>query len=60
MFWKQKKNTVDKGNVLLESIKRDIEIQLRNRGIQVSGIEMQINTGNISLSIYINGSKRLA
>ncbi len=60
MFWKQKKNTVEKGNVLLESIKRDIEIQLRNRGIQVSGIEMQINTENISLSIYINGSKRLA
>ncbi|MDF2985325.1 MAG: hypothetical protein K0R50_835 [Eubacterium sp.] len=60
MFWKQKKKTFEKGNDLLESIKREIEIQLGNRGIQISGIEMQINTDNISLSIYINGSKRLA
>lgn len=59
MFWKQKKK-LEKSNDILEKIKGELELQLANRGVSVSGIQMQLNTSNISLRIYIEGSKRLA
>ncbi|OPX43092.1 hypothetical protein CLHUN_30340 [Ruminiclostridium hungatei] len=59
MFWRQNKKE-DKSNDILEKIKSELELQLGNRGVTVSGIKMQLNPGNISLRIYIDGSKRLA
>ncbi len=59
MFWKQKKK-LEKSNDILDKIKGELELQLGNRGVSVSGIQMQLNTDNISLRIYIEGSKRLA
>jgi len=59
MFWRQKKKA-DKSNDILEKIKSELELQLGSRGVTVSGIKMQLNPGNISLRIYIDGSKRLA
>ena len=59
MLIKQKKK-VEENNDLLERIKSEIQSQLGNRGVAVSGINMQINQNNISLSIYVSGSKRLA
>ncbi len=59
MLFRQKKK-LEESNDLLERIKNEIQSQLGNRGVDVSGINMQINPNNISLSIYISGSKRLA
>ncbi|EMS69509.1 hypothetical protein [Ruminiclostridium cellobioparum] len=59
MLIKQKKKN-EENNDLLERIKSEIQSQLGNRGVAVSGINMQINPNNISLSIYISGSRRLA
>ncbi len=59
MLFRQKKK-LEESNDLLERIKNEIQSQLGNRGVDVSGINMQINPNNISLSIYIRGSKRLA
>ena len=59
MLIKQKKK-VEENNDLLERIKSEIQSQLGDRGVAVSGINMKINPNNISLSIYISGSKRLA
>ncbi len=59
MLFRQKKK-LEESNDLLEKIKNEIQSQLGNRGVDVSGINMQINPNNISLSIYISGSKRLA
>lgn len=59
MLIKQKKK-IEENSDLLERIKSEIQSQLGNRGVDVSGINMQINPNNISLSIYISGSKRLA
>ncbi len=59
MFWRQKIK-INKNNDVLEKIKGEIQTQLRFRGVSVSSINMQINPNNISLTICINGSKRLA
>ncbi len=59
MLIKQKKK-IEENSDLLERIKSEIQSQLGNRGVDVSGINMQINPNNISLNIYISGSKRLA
>ncbi len=59
MFWRQKKIT-NKSEELLERIKNEIEIQLEKRGVAVSGINLQLEPNNISLSIYLSGSKRFA
>ena len=59
MLFRQKKK-LEESNDLLERIKNEIQSQLGNRGVDVSGINMQINPNNIYLSIYISGSKRLA
>lgn len=54
MFWKQKRK-IDKSENgdLLQKIKSEIETQLEKRGVAVTGINMQINSNMISLSIYI-------
>lgn len=56
----RRKLVTKKETEVLENIKRDIKIQLRENGIIVSGMNMQINSENISLSIFINSNKRLA
>ncbi len=59
MFWRQTiKN--NKNGEILEKIKGEIQTQLHFRGVSISSINMQINSNNISLTICINGSKRLA
>lgn len=58
MFFIQKKKNIK--NDVLEMIKQDIEIQLGNKGVVVSGVDLKIDTNNLLLSLYINSSKRLA
>ncbi|HEY5585355.1 MAG TPA: hypothetical protein VIK78_12825 [Ruminiclostridium sp.] len=49
---------VIKDREVLENIKREIEIQLGKRGVILSGINMEINPENISLSIFISAVLR--
>ncbi len=54
MFWWQKKKAEkNKQGDLLKKIRDELEAQLENRGVAVRGINMQINSDEISLSIYI-------
>jgi tRNA threonylcarbamoyladenosine modification (KEOPS) complex Pcc1 subunit len=52
MLVKHKKH-VNNENVIAENIKNEIKIQLNKIGILISDINMEMNTKNISLSIYI-------
>ncbi len=58
MFFIQKKKVIK--NEVLAMIKRDIEIQLENKGVMISGVDLKIDTNNLLLSLYINSSKRPA
>ncbi len=54
-----RKTVTKKENELVENIKRDIQEQLVQKGITLSGFDMEINPENISLCISLNGSRRL-
>lgn len=43
---------------IIENIKRDILMQLVNKGVIVSGLDMKISPDNISLNISIKSSRR--
>ena len=59
-MFRKSKIAVIKDRELLDNIKTEIEIQLRERGVMISGINIEMNPENISLRILINNSKRLA
>lgn len=54
-----RKTVTKKENELVENIKRDIQEQLVQKGITLSGFDMEINPENISLCISLNSSRRL-
>lgn len=41
---------------LMENIERDIKVQLREKGIIVSGLNMEIKSESISLSIFLSAA----
>lgn len=45
-----------KNSELLENIERDIKMQLREKGIIVSGLNMEIKSESISLSIFLSAA----
>ncbi len=52
MFSRHKKIVGD-NRELLENIKRDIENQLYQKGVMISGINIEMNSENISFCIFI-------
>lgn len=61
MSWRRrKKRESDREDEIADRIKNEIRSELGNKGVAVSGIKMQINANDISLSIYIRESKRMA
>jgi len=52
-MFQTRKTVVAKDKVMLENIKRDIRNQLNKKGVIISGINMDMNSENISLSLHI-------
>lgn len=49
------KQIVDGNTELLENIRRDIKNKLYEKGVMISGINIEMNSENISFSILIQG-----
>ena len=54
MFFSNKQ-IFDGNSELLENIRRDIKNQLYEKGVMISGINIDMNSENISFSIFIQG-----
>ena len=52
-MFRKRKTVVPRDREILENIKRDIQNMLNEKGVMISGIDMEMNPKNISLSIQI-------
>jgi hypothetical protein len=57
---RRRKIVSDKKSDILEDIKKDLQMQLGEKGIGISGVDMQMKSENLSLSIFLKSNRRWA
>lgn len=57
---KRRKIVSDKKSDIFEEIKKDLQLQLGEKGVGISGVDMQVKSENLSLSIFLKSNRRWA